>query len=753
MKKWFAGFLAIVMAFVLQPIAVLAENAQTVYVGGVQLTTGKYLVNGDTSASDSAPTSGTGYAYFDNSTGTAILTLNNATINSAYIWIDGEHMGDKAGICSSGDLMIKLIGTNTINGVAAMENQDSFGIYVEGNLTIEDEATDNTIGSLQVSGGDSTSQSMSIGIGSSNAIIINSGSITAIGNTALSGSFGISTSDFTVEGGRVMSTGGTVNSVEGKSSGIVGNSFQISGGTVVGKTSSDTDYSSAFGVSPNLDDYIGGYQWRLSNEESYAQSTSTSFPIENISAYAEITGIPYNIWVGDVQVTSGNVKGITGNGITGLVTYDNATSTLTLNNATITGTHPFQDYNLYEAVTGIYTEGNLTIKLIGNNSVTGVITGSVENGYGIYVSNGTLKIQDDTTDTTVGSLIASDSGSSTRYSSTGIFAYGGITINSGKVIAAGKTASSYTYGMITRNGDVTIGGTADVTAVLTSDNSVTVGVAIFVPDSYSINVNNGTLVADATGITATGGTFAFYYKLNVSEYINYRWRTTKDGNWTNSITAGYSYGETSYPVYLEILPYNISPVSEFSSSADFTFTLQPSTTVYNAPAFHGGVVWQKHKEFAADEVLKVNTISAGTVYNEMNGIAGGLNIVTQFDLSLKNGIKMSGSSVNINFALGDNYAGKDMSLIHKKADGSYELFNSTADSTGNADFGPITELSPFMLVEGTITQLPTNQNTDDYINPNTGDNTRMGMWIGITIISLLAIVGLGWFLHKHKQDK
>ena len=58
----------------------------------------------------------------------------------------------------------------------------------------------------------------------------------------------------------------------------------------------------------------------------------------------------YNLWVGGVQVTNTNASNITGEGITGAVSYDSTTKTLTLNNATITGAHEF---SVFDDVGGI----------------------------------------------------------------------------------------------------------------------------------------------------------------------------------------------------------------------------------------------------------------------------------------------------------------------------------------------------------------------------------------------------------------
>ncbi|HHT22521.1 MAG TPA: leucine-rich repeat domain-containing protein, partial [Bacteroidales bacterium] len=70
----------------------------------------------------------------------------------------------------------------------------------------------------------------------------------------------------------------------------------------------------------------------------------------------------YPLWVAGTQVDENNASDIKGEGITGKVSYDPDTKTLTLNGATIDG----------GANNGIFNEGidNLKIELIGNNTVS-----------------------------------------------------------------------------------------------------------------------------------------------------------------------------------------------------------------------------------------------------------------------------------------------------------------------------------------------------------------------------------------------
>ena len=103
-------------------------------------------------------------------------------------------------------------------------------------------------------------------------------------------------------------------------------------------------------------------------------------------AFAEPTS--YNLWVGGVEVTSDNASNITGEGITGTVTYDDSTKTLTLNNVNIDSVYSF--YNgVGKDSAGIYVrfdfDGDLTIKLVGENTITGKLTDPEEiSGYGFF---------------------------------------------------------------------------------------------------------------------------------------------------------------------------------------------------------------------------------------------------------------------------------------------------------------------------------------------------------------------------------
>lgn len=75
----------------------------------------------------------------------------------------------------------------------------------------------------------------------------------------------------------------------------------------------------------------------------------------------------YGVWVGGTEVTSANAANVLGNGT---VSYDASTNTLTLNNANITTVcDVFYRNGMWGTVTGIRATGDITITLIGHNTI------------------------------------------------------------------------------------------------------------------------------------------------------------------------------------------------------------------------------------------------------------------------------------------------------------------------------------------------------------------------------------------------
>lgn len=152
-----------------------------------------------------------------------------------------------------------------------------------------------------------------------------------------------------------------------------------------------------------------------------------------VSASAEAS---YNLWVGGVEVTSTNSASITGTGISGTVSYDAASNTLTLNGATITGAYGF---GTRDGVTGtldsacIYYNdpSSLTINVVGNNTITG--QAAQASSYGIYSSGERLKFTGSGSLTVSSAAITCSCSGNNRviHWSVPIYAYGNIEIDSG----------------------------------------------------------------------------------------------------------------------------------------------------------------------------------------------------------------------------------------------------------------------------------------------------------------------------------
>ncbi|MFA9463061.1 MAG: InlB B-repeat-containing protein, partial [Velocimicrobium sp.] len=105
------------------------------------------------------------------------------------------------------------------------------------------------------------------------------------------------------------------------------------------------------------------------------------------------TDAKYMLWIGGVQVTTDNMNSVTGSAITGTISYEPESSTLTLNNATITGYYGENDiYAIYDG----QSDSSLTINVIGTNVINMPSDTSRMRQSGIYEYN-SLTIGGDST--------------------------------------------------------------------------------------------------------------------------------------------------------------------------------------------------------------------------------------------------------------------------------------------------------------------------------------------------------------------
>lgn len=160
------------------------------------------------------------------------------------------------------------------------------------------------------------------------------------------------------------------------------------------------------------------------------------------------------LWVGGVEIEVGSLT--TGACDEGTVTYTASDNKLTLTNAKITGTHDFgasatgSSDNLWNACIFYNGDRDLTIELVGNNTITG--QSAVYGSYGVYIQinndaklkftgTGTLKV------TSAAINCGANDDNSITHLSNPIYAYNGVEIGTDCTIVAAsggvnKTGSS-----------------------------------------------------------------------------------------------------------------------------------------------------------------------------------------------------------------------------------------------------------------------------------------------------------------------
>lgn len=152
-------------------------------------------------------------------------------------------------------------------------------------------------------------------------------------------------------------------------------------------------------------------------------------------------------------------------------------------------------------------------------------------------------------------------------------------------------------------------------------------------------------------------------------------------------------------------------------------------------------VWLSGGDFNRNDLLNTQVLTSGSDYTAMmklkdeNDVLGSANVIAVFGLSLKSSIKTTGDAIYVNFDLSAGYAEQAFTLVYKKPDGTYDYIYAMSDGKGNATFGPIYELSPVMLVEGTLPNEPMDV---DEMNTQAGGVFEMYLW-GINVWWFISI--------------
>ena len=228
-------------------------------------------------------------------------------------------------------------------------------------------------------------------------------------------------------------------------------------------------------------------------------------------------------------------------------------------------------------------------------------------------------------------------------------------------------------------------------------------------------------------------------------YTQTGWATTDGGAQAFVLGGSYMANEstTLYPVWTQDAP--TPGGSGGGGSGGSTRPADTGTTVYNHPSETSATIWLSGSGLSSDDLLVTEAITSGSNYNAMLKLADREDILHIYDISLQSGKSPTGSAMYLMFDLKGQYAGQALTLVHKKADGTFEYFFATAGADGKVKFGPVYELSPFMLVKGSLLYVP----TEEVINvPKTGNVPSP---IAFALLALAALCGAGAVALRKKQ--
>ncbi len=516
-----------------------------------------------------------------------------------------------------------------------------------------------------------------------------------------------------------------------------------------------------------------------------------------IAAQAEDT-VKYNLWVGSTQVTSANAGDILHDG---KVRFDPDTATLTLDNANIEVEAGAGD-RIRISWKEKSADKPLTIKLIGNNTVTagnvtsgyssygnysigihgltsvkitgagaltaagGDATASSHHSYGIYLYKGTLTVDD-------GVTLNCSSGIG-GITSCGIRVYLNGMINVGKGAAVTGTAGKAPYGdsigMCCNNGNITFGNDSRITGTGDTANGKSYG--IFANSSAALKYNTALeakgytcAVKDDLDFTPADGKCTASVNYNGSSSVTYNAadHSTYQYIKVSSAPHTHAYDESTWSVNSEKHWHEciaddctdlIGSVKDEASHADTdkdhkcdicgkTVTDHKYEWVIDkeATATEKG---SKHEECTVchDRKPSVDIPASGAIQPSYAIIEGANAVWTK----------------NIDQTLTFRANGDFSSFTGVKVDGilvpsdKYKAVSGSTVVTLNADY-----LGSLSVGKHTLTVVysdgecstdfeiksAANSNADAPTSPNTGDNSNLMLWFALLAVSALSLVGTG----------
>ena len=437
--------------------------------------------------------------------------------------------------------------------------------------------------------------------------------------------------------------------------------------------------------------------WSVGGEEKYDGETITVTEDTTIKAIWMDKSL--GVIVGNVKVTTDNAANITGDGIvSGTVSYDYKTRTLTLNNATIYAS---------TSSTAIESNADLTIKLIGENT----LYGEKFNGEASETWQWVISIEQE------GNL--------------DIIGAGSLTVNG----AAGASHSSYSIYLY--NGDLTVGG--DCTVILNPSSS---------NRPRPLNSNSITINADDSAIFVSKSQNdepleAYdpddFYDIKYMKFIpKYDVEIGFDANGgSGTMNAAEAAAATEYT-----LPENgfTAPAGKQFKNWEVNGTaMNPGDKVFLIEDFTVKAIWEDIPHTCNIEpVEKVwpdcenggkeayyKCEGCGKNFEDANGTTEIADIANWGNLP----------KTGHNYATVNGYKGEDG---HADTCACGDKANTAAHKDENAD-GKC-DVCAYNV------GLPTPPADPD--NPQTGDNTQLGLWIALLIVSSFGIVAITLFGKK-----
>ena len=454
-----------------------ATKVSSVYVGGVCMYDGDYLAVGATKTQTTKPAGG--YAYYKNGT----LTLDNYSYTGkGYSYVDNG-IARSAIIYASNDIEIKLVGTNNLTqksytNTACISGDANVSLTGAGTLNLQNAVWGIRCKSdLSIESGNLNVDACDFGVYSwDQEVIINGGSL------------------------KIDATKCAVDAYRG---------IEINGGSGIFRNTQDSVYNvlhAEYGSGPVTIDPL-----LLVMASTTADGELGVYVPANLANYKKIVIKTLGVYVGGVAMYDGDylAVGATATQTTkpsgGYAYYEDGT--LTLNNYSYEGKgYRYDSPNYYATV---FSEHDLTVELVGTNSLKQTASDSDGIFVGVGDSREKLTIQGD------GSLNVTST-----YCC--ISAWGSITVNSGTVISTAPDGGKYKSSGIGSLG----------ASVIINGGNVTVSGDYGLWSVGYCEINGG-------NVTATGTDRAIKYStgFTIADGLNIQASTTVDGELVSYVKA------------------------------------------------------------------------------------------------------------------------------------------------------------------------------------------------------------------------